>query len=194
MPALFAATVWWNLNLAYFLLTTLAGACPSCDGLGVQQFFDPERVIQNTEISLAGGAIRGWDRRTFYYFQMLMSLAEHYKFDVEAPYDTLSPPFKKLFYMVQAKKRLSLNTVMTVATSLCAGTFEGVLNNMERRYKETESTAVREELAKYISNRPCVSAMGRAYVKRRALYLLKIRHCLKSQITALATQWNFSKT
>ncbi|MDR5650791.1 hypothetical protein QKW61_014545, partial [Staphylococcus nepalensis] len=80
-----------ELEPRLFSFNNPAGACPSCDGLGVQQFFDPERVIQNTGISLAGGAIRGWDRRNFYYFQMLQSLAEHYKFDVEAPYDSLSP-------------------------------------------------------------------------------------------------------
>ncbi|MDA4626796.1 hypothetical protein, partial [Enterobacter hormaechei] len=72
-----------------------AGACPTCDGLGVQQFFDPDRVVQNPELSLAGGAIRGWDRRNFYYFQMLRSLAEHYEFDVEAPFNTLSADVQK---------------------------------------------------------------------------------------------------
>lgn len=107
-----------ELEPRLFSFNNPAGACPSCDGLGVQQFFDPERVIQNTEISLSGGAIRGWDRRNFYYFQMIMSLAEHYKFDAEAPYSSLSPAIQKLFYTVQAKKRSNLNIVTTVAMSL----------------------------------------------------------------------------
>ena len=85
-PALSAAIACANWNRGCFSFNNPAGACPTCDGLGVQQYFDPDRVIQNPELSLAGGAIRGWDRRNFYYFQMLKSLAEHYKFDVEAPW------------------------------------------------------------------------------------------------------------
>lgn len=150
-----------ELEPRLFSFNNPAGACPSCDGLGVQQFFDPERVIQNTEISLAGGAIRGWDRRNFYYFQMLMSLAEHYKFDVEAPYDTLSPAIQKIILYGSGKETIEFKYRNDRGDiTVRRHPFEGVLNNMERRYKETESTAVREELAKYISNRPCVSCHG----------------------------------
>ncbi len=84
-----------ELEPRLFSFNNPAGACPTCDGLGVQQFFDPERVVQNGDISLAGGAIRGWDRRNFYYFQMLRSLSEHYKFDIEMPFNELSPDIKK---------------------------------------------------------------------------------------------------
>ena len=85
-----------ELEPRLFSFNNPAGACPTCDGLGVQQYFDPDRVVQNPELSLAGGAIRGWDRRNFYYFQMLKSLAEHYKFDVEAPWGTLSASVQKV--------------------------------------------------------------------------------------------------
>lgn len=150
-----------ELEPRLFSFNNPAGACPSCDGLGVQQFFDPERVLQNTEISLAGGAIRGWDRRNFYYFQMLMSLGEHYKFDVEAPYESLSPAIQKVILYGSGKESIEFKYRNDRGDiTVRHHPFEGVLNNMERRYKETESTAVREELAKYISNRPCVTCGG----------------------------------
>ncbi|WP_192459546.1 excinuclease ABC subunit UvrA [Musicola keenii] len=150
-----------ELEPRLFSFNNPAGACPSCDGLGVQQFFDPARVIQNGELSLAGGAIRGWDRRNFYYFQMLRSLAEHYEFDVEAPYDSLSPATQQVILYGSGKENVEFKYINDRGdTSVRRHPFEGVLNNMERRYKETESSAVREELAKFISNRPCASCHG----------------------------------
>ncbi|MFP1815761.1 excinuclease ABC subunit UvrA [Lonsdalea quercina] len=144
-----------------FSFNNPAGACPTCDGLGVQQFFDPSRVIQNQELSLAGGAIRGWDRRNFYYFQMLRSLAEHYEFDVDAPFDSLSADIQKVVLYGSGKQNIEFKYINDRGdTSVRRHPFEGVLNNMERRYKETESTAVREELAKFISNRSCASCHG----------------------------------
>ncbi|ACZ78281.1 excinuclease ABC, A subunit [Dickeya parazeae Ech586] len=150
-----------ELEPRLFSFNNPAGACPTCDGLGVQQFFDPARVVQNGELSLAGGAIRGWDRRNFYYFQMLRSLAEHYEFDVEAPFDSLSPAIQKVILYGSGKENIEFKYINDRGdTSVRRHPFEGVLNNMERRYKETESTAVREELAKFISNRPCASCNG----------------------------------
>ncbi|MCO7263293.1 excinuclease ABC subunit UvrA [Dickeya zeae] len=150
-----------ELEPRLFSFNNPAGACPTCDGLGVQQFFDPARVVQNGELSLAGGAIRGWDRRNFYYFQMLRSLAEHYEFDVEAPFDSLSPAVQKVILYGSGKENIEFKYINDRGdTSVRRHPFEGVLNNMERRYKETESTAVREELAKFISNRPCASCNG----------------------------------
>ncbi|WP_038905578.1 excinuclease ABC subunit UvrA [Dickeya zeae] len=150
-----------ELEPRLFSFNNPAGACPTCDGLGVQQFFDPARVVQNGELSLAGGAIRGWDRRNFYYFQMLRSLAEHYEFDVEAPFDSLSPAIHKVILYGSGKENIEFKYINDRGdTSVRRHPFEGVLNNMERRYKETESTAVREELAKFISNRPCASCNG----------------------------------
>ncbi|MBD2797337.1 excinuclease ABC subunit UvrA [Xenorhabdus sp. 18] len=150
-----------ELEPRLFSFNNPAGACPTCDGLGVQQFFDPDRVIQNEGISLAGGAIRGWDRRNFYYFQMLRSLAEHYKFDIEAPFNQLSPAIRKVVLYGSGKESIEFKyTNDRGDVTVRHHPFEGVLHNMERRYKETESTAVREELAKYISNRSCVSCDG----------------------------------
>lgn len=127
----------------------------------MQQFFDPDRVVQNPELSLAGGAIRGWDRRNFYYFQMLRSLAEHYEFDVEAPFNTLSANVQKAVLSGSGKESIEFKYINDRGdTTVRRHPFEGVLHNMERRYKETESSAVREELAKFISNRPCASCHG----------------------------------
>ncbi len=150
-----------ELEPRMFSFNNPAGACPTCDGLGVQQFFDPERVVQNPELSLAGGAIRGWDRRNFYYFQMLRSLGEHYKFDVEAPYNALSSDVKYAILQGSGKDTIEFKYINDRGdTSIRRHPFEGVLHNMERRYKETESSAVREELSKYISNRSCSSCKG----------------------------------
>jgi len=150
-----------ELEPRLFSFNNPAGACPVCDGLGVQQYFDPERVIQNQEISLAGGAIRGWDRRNFYYFQMLRSLSEHYKFDVEAPFNQLDDSIQQIILFGSGKETIEFKYINDRGdTAIRRHPFEGVLPNMERRYKETESSAVREELAKYISNRSCNSCGG----------------------------------
>ncbi|UAN45535.1 excinuclease ABC subunit UvrA [Serratia sp. JSRIV001] len=150
-----------ELEPRLFSFNNPAGACPTCDGLGVQQFFDPERVVQNPELSLAGGAIRGWDRRNFYYFQMLRSLAEHYSFDVEAPFSSLDANVQKAVLSGSGKESIEFKYINDRGdTTVRRHSFEGVLHNMERRYKETESSAVREELAKFISNRPCASCRG----------------------------------
>ncbi|MDM5172955.1 excinuclease ABC subunit UvrA [Proteus mirabilis] len=150
-----------ELEPRLFSFNNPAGACPTCDGLGVQQFFDPNLVIQNREISLAGGAIKGWDRRNFYYFQMLRSLGEHYHFDVEAPFDSLPDKIQKVILSGSGKENIEFKYTNDRGDVVVRHhPFEGVLNNMERRYRETESSAVREELAKYISNRPCASCGG----------------------------------
>ena len=150
-----------ELEPRMFSFNNPAGACPTCDGLGVQQFFDPDRVIQNPELSLAGGAIRGWDRRNFYYFQMLRSLSEHYQFDVESAFNELSQDVVHAILHGSGKQTIEFKYINDRGdTSVRRHPFEGVLHNMERRYKETESSAVREELAKYISNRPCASCKG----------------------------------
>src|SRR5476649_2099111 len=150
-----------ELEPRMFSFNNPAGACRTCDGLGVQQFFDPDRVVQNPELSLAGGAIRGWDRRNFYYFQMLRSLGEHYDFDVEAPYNELSSDVKNAILHGSGKTTIEFKYINDRGdTSIRRHPFEGVLHNMERRYKETESSAVREELSKYISNRSCASCKG----------------------------------
>lgn len=150
-----------ELEPRLFSFNNPAGACPTCDGLGVQQFFDPDRVVQNPNLSLGGGAIRGWDRRNFYYYQMLMSLADHYKFDIESPYSELPAKIQKVILNGSGRESIEFKYSNDQGdVTVRHHPFEGVLHNMERRYKETESMAVREELAKYISNRPCISCGG----------------------------------
>ena len=150
-----------ELEPRIFSFNNPAGACPTCDGLGVQQFFDADRVITNTELSLAGGAIRGWDRRNFYYFQMLTSLAEHYKFDVEAPFEKLSAKVRNIVLHGSGKESIAFKYINDRGDVVVRNhPFEGILNNMDRRYRETESNAVREELAKYINTQACSSCGG----------------------------------
>ncbi|WP_372870343.1 excinuclease ABC subunit UvrA [Shewanella sp.] len=150
-----------ELEPRIFSFNNPAGACQTCDGLGVQQFFDPERVIVSDELSLAGGAIRGWDRRNFYYFQMLTSLAEQYNFDVEAPFSELPAKVKKIVLYGSGREDVAFRYVNDRGDVVVRKhPFEGILNNMDRRYRETESNTVREELAKYISNQACSSCGG----------------------------------
>ncbi|MEA9445479.1 excinuclease ABC subunit UvrA [Candidatus Fukatsuia symbiotica] len=150
-----------ELEPRLFSFNNPAGACQTCDGLGIQQFFDPNRVVQNADLSLAGGAIRGWDRRNFYYFQMLRSLADHYKFNIDAPFHSLSSRIKEAVLYGSGKKVIEFKYINDRGDiRVQHHPFEGVLHNMERRYKETESSAVREELAKFISNRLCSCCRG----------------------------------
>ena len=150
-----------ELEPRLFSFNNPAGACPTCDGLGVQQFFDESRVVQNESISLAGGAVKGWDRRNFYYYQMLTSLAKHYKFDIETPYEDLPQKIKDIVMQGSGKEEIEFQYMNDRGDVVIRKhPFEGILNNMARRYKETESMSVREELAKNISNRPCADCGG----------------------------------
>ena len=150
-----------ELEPRLFSFNNPAGACPTCDGLGVQQFFDESRVVQNESISLAGGAVKGWDRRNFYYYQMLTSLAKHYKFDIETPYEDLPQKIKDIVMHGSGKEEIEFQYMNDRGDVVIRKhPFEGILNNMARRYKETESMSVREELAKNISNRPCADCDG----------------------------------
>ena len=150
-----------ELEPRLFSFNNPAGACPECDGLGVQQYFDPKRIVQMPEVSLAAGAIKGWDRRNFYYFQMLKSLADHYKFDIDKPYEKLPEKIKDI--LLNGSGSTEITFVYTNDRGDVVKrkhTFEGIINNLTRRYKETESQTIREELAKYISNRPCPCCQG----------------------------------
>jgi len=129
--------------------------------LGVQQYFDEKRVVQNPSISLANGAIKGWDRRNFYYYQMLTSLAKHYHFDIETPFEELPKKIQQIILHGSGKEEIEFQYMNDRGdVVLRHHVFEGILNNMARRYKETESMSVREELAKHISNRPCADCSG----------------------------------
>ena len=150
-----------ELEPRLFSFNNPAGACPECDGLGIQQYFDPNRIVQMPEVSLAAGAIKGWDRRNFYYFQMLKSLAEHYKFDIDQPYQKLPAKVKNILLNGSGGDEIQFvytNDRGDVVKRKHA--FEGIINNLSRRYKETDSQTIREELAKYISHRPCPCCEG----------------------------------
>ncbi|MDP8175233.1 excinuclease ABC subunit UvrA [Phocoenobacter skyensis] len=149
-----------ELEPRLFSFNNPAGACSTCDGLGIQQYFDETKVIQNAEISLVNGAIKGWDRRSFYYFSLLKSLAAHYKFDIEKPFNQLP---KKIQHIILngSEEEIKFNYINDKGDTVTrTHTFEGVLNNMARRYQQTESNSVRDELAKYINNRPCKACNG----------------------------------
>ncbi|MCG6289686.1 excinuclease ABC subunit UvrA [Vibrio vulnificus] len=138
-----------------------AGACGTCDGLGVQQYFDPDRVIQDANLSLAQGAIRGWDQKNYYYFQMLTSLAEHYDFDLHAPFNSLSKRIQEVILKGSGRTEIEFKYINDRGDiRLKRHPFEGILNTLERRYRDTESNSVREELVKYISTKPCTSCGG----------------------------------
>lgn len=159
-----------ELEPRLFSFNNPAGACPTCDGLGVQQYFDERKVVQNPDISLASGAIKGWDRRSFYYFGLLKSVAKHYDFDIETPFSQLPKKIQQII-LNGSKDEIEFVYVNDRGDSVKrVHAFEGVLNNMARRYKETESNAVREELAKYINNRACTDCEG-SRLRREARYV-----------------------
>lgn len=159
-----------ELEPRLFSFNNPAGACPTCDGLGVEQYFDPQKVVQNADVSLASGAIKGWDRRSFYYFGLLKAVAEHYGFDIEKPFNQLSKKHQEII-LNGSKDEIEFVYVNDRGDKVKRKhAFEGVLNNMARRYKETESNAVREELAKYINNRPCLDCGG-SRLRKEARYV-----------------------
>jgi excinuclease ABC subunit A len=150
-----------ELEPRLFSFNNPAGACKTCDGLGIQQFFDSSRVIANAELSLAGGAVRGWDKRNFYYFQMLQALAEHFKFAVDKPFNSLSEAARQVVLYGSGEEEIEfkyMNDRGDVVVRKHA--FEGIINNMQRRYKETESNAVRDELGKYLNSHDCPDCKG----------------------------------
>jgi len=150
-----------ELEPRLFSFNNPAGACQTCDGLGNQQFFDPNRVIANPELSLSGGAIRGWDKRNFYYFQMLQALADHYGFAVDKPFEQLDEKSRKAILYGSGKQEIEFKYMNDRGDIVIRKhPFEGILNNMDRRYRETESNAVREELAKYLNSQHCPDCSG----------------------------------
>jgi excinuclease ABC subunit A len=150
-----------ELEPRLFSFNNPMGACPSCDGLGVDQFFDPARVIVDENVSLTDGAIRGWDKKTNYYFALLESLANHYRFSLATPFKALADKFRKLILYGNNQELISFHYERPNGGYLTKRhTFEGIIPNMQRRYRESESDAVREELSKYLSSRPCPECRG----------------------------------
>jgi excinuclease ABC subunit A len=149
-----------ELEPRLFSFNNPMGACPGCDGLGSISFFDPKRVVAHPGLSLASGAIRGWDRRNQFYFQMLTSLAAHFKFDVEAPFEKLPGAVQEIVLNGTKEKIAFSYLTERGRTVVKEHAFEGILPNLERRYKETDSLVVREELAKYLNTKPCPDCGG----------------------------------
>ncbi len=150
-----------ELEPRLFSFNNPVGACPTCDGLGVEQYFDPDKVVGHPELSLAGGAVRGWDRRNAYYFQMIRSLGEHYGFDPETPWEALTDEVRDVLLYGSGTESIEFNLFNDRGRVVKkTHPFEGIIRNMQRRYRETDSSAVREELARYIANRPCPDCHG----------------------------------
>ncbi|MDG2089662.1 MAG: excinuclease ABC subunit UvrA [Gammaproteobacteria bacterium] len=173
-----------ELEPRLFSFNNPAGACSACDGLGMKQYFDQEKIIIDEEHSLAEGAVRGWDRRNIYYFQLLKSLAEHYGFEVDVPYNKLSKKHRDLILFGSGNTEIEFTFINDKGkTYINRKPFEGILPNMERRYRETESQMVREELAKYLNSQSCPDCGG-TRLRRDARHVLIDRKNLPS-ITAM---------
>jgi len=150
-----------ELEPRLFSFNNPAGACPTCDGLGVKQFFDAEKIVQHPEATLAEGAIKGWDRRAVYYFQMLTSVAEHYDVEMDTPWEDLPEDFRKALLYGSGNEDIPFRYVNSRGHIMQkAHPFEGILPNLERRYRETESQSMREELARNLSTQPCKECGG----------------------------------
>ena len=161
-----------ELEPRLFSFNNPAGACSGCDGLGVKQFFDEQRIIVDESLALSEGAIRGWDRRNIYYFQMLTSLAAHYGFKVEMPFNKLPRKYQNLVLRGSGKEVIDFHYVNDRGDTVTRSyPFEGILPNMERRFRETESSHVREDLSKYLSTQPCPDCGG-ARLRRDARHVL----------------------
>ncbi|MFM0135824.1 excinuclease ABC subunit UvrA [Caballeronia grimmiae] len=150
-----------ELEPRLFSFNNPMGACPECDGLGQITFFDPKRVVAHPSLSLAAGAVKGWDRRNQFYFQMLQSLAAFYEFDIDAPFEELPEKVRKTLLYGSGKQSIPFSYINERGrASVREHAFEGIIPNLERRYRETDSAAVREELAKYQNNQPCPACDG----------------------------------
>ncbi|MDM8564363.1 excinuclease ABC subunit UvrA [Candidatus Halobeggiatoa sp. HSG11] len=161
------------------------GACPTCDGLGIKQFFDPNKVVTNAAVSLGDGAVRGWDSKTAFYFQALEALSKHYKFDLHLPFDQLPEYIRNIILYGSGNTVINMvyHKEETGTTFTRKKPFEGIIPNLQRRYRETESNAVREELAKYLSQQPCSDCQG-TRLNEAARHVLITGHNLP-QLTTL---------
>jgi excinuclease ABC subunit A len=160
-----------------FSFNSPSGACPSCDGLGVQEFFDPQRVVGHPHLSLAGGAVRGWDRRNDHYFHLIQSLAKHYGFDIETPWDELPEHVRHVLLNGSGTEAIEFSYREGSRRARKRHPFEGILPNLTRRYRETESAMVREELARYLGVRACPDCQG-TRLNRAARYVFVADHSL----------------
>ncbi|MGB5062487.1 MAG: excinuclease ABC subunit UvrA, partial [Candidatus Competibacter sp.] len=172
-----------ELEPRLFSFNNPVGACPMCDGLGVKQFFDPERVAAHPHLSLARGAVRGWDRDNVHYFQLIQSLARHYGFEVDTPFQDLPERIRRLVLHGSGGEAIDFeHSNSRGETHHRRRPFEGVIPNMERRYRETESNLVRDELVKYLSSQPCPSCQG-ARLTRSARHVFVAGRSLPEIVT-----------
>lgn len=180
-----------ELEPRLFSFNNPAGACPECDGLGVSQFIDPAKVIQNAELSLAAGAVRGWDRRNPYYFNLLTTLADHYNFDIETPFQRLSKKVQDKILYGSGDEDLPFYYLNDNGRRVKRPhPFEGIITNMERRYRDTESEAVREDLARYLAATACPACNG-SRLKLEARHVF-IQEKSLPEITALPIHQTYS--
>jgi excinuclease ABC subunit A len=150
-----------ELEPRMFSFNNPAGACPTCDGLGIKQFVDPSRVVAHPELSLAAGAIRGWDRRNAYYYQMILSLADHFEFNIDAAFDSLPENVRQVILYGSGRTEIDFSYISDRGKRVSRKhAFEGIIPNLQRRYHETESGSVRDELAKFHSIRACPDCHG----------------------------------
>ena len=176
-----------ELEPRLFSFNNPVGACATCDGLGVEQFFDADKVVANPQLSLAGGAVRGWDRRNAYYHQMIRSLGQHYGFDPETPWDELTEDTRETILQGSGFESIEFSYFNDRGRVVKKShPFEGIINNMRRRYRETESNAVREELSRYISSQPCPDCAG-TRLNEAARNVFVAEHALP-QITCMAVE------
>jgi excinuclease ABC subunit A len=161
-----------ELEPRLFSFNNPAGACPDCDGLGSKQFFDPKRVVHLPGVSLASGAVRGWDRRNQYYFSMLEGLAKHYKFDLDEPFKDLPKTIQNIVLYGSDEEEITFTYKSDAGSRRRRHPFEGVITNLERRYHDTDSEYIREELARYIAYQDCPSCEGtRLRIEARHVYM-----------------------
>ena len=173
-----------ELEPRLFSFNNPAGACSGCDGLGIKQYFDPDRIVLHPESSLAEGAIRGWDRRNVYYFHMLSSLADHFGFDIETPFSRLSKKHQQAILHGSGKQEVAFAYVNDRGDVIKrTHPFEGIIPNMERRYRDTDSQSVREDLARFLSTHPCPDCEG-TRLRRDARHVFVDERTLPS-ITAM---------
>ena len=181
-----------ELEPRMFSFNNPAGACPTCDGLGARQFFDPDRVVHDSSLSLAAGAIAGWDRRNAFYFNLLNCLAEHYGFDIEKPFDQLPANVRDTILNGSGRERIEFKYLRSHGRRSRRRThsFEGVLPNMQRRYHESESPTLREDLGRYLTNQTCESCSG-SRLRTEARHVFVADHPINS-ITTLPVEESLS--
>ncbi len=186
-----------ELEPRLFSFNNPVGACPTCDGLGVKQFFDPVKVVAHPHLSLAGGAVRGWDRRNVYYFQLISSLADHYSFDIDTPFEELPEKVAKVILHGSGEEEIEFRYFKErggFTTKRHA--FEGIIPNMQRRYQDTDSNVVREELAKYLNTRACPECQGaRLTLAARHVFvadhtLPQLTHCRSARHSSSSPRCN----